>query len=62
MKSIALIKKYVKGNFSYQFTDPIIALLEHYKCNNHKRSNIILPMNGHNNKIPNNILASFVKR
>ena len=61
MKSIASIKKH-KNNSLYYFIDPITELSEHYKNNNYKRDSIILPVDGHNNRFSNNILANLVKK
>jgi len=60
VKSIDLMNKNQTESF-YYFIDPINELSEHYKKNNYKRSSIILPVNTHNNRFSNNILANLVK-
>ena len=59
-RSIALIKEHQNESF-YFFIDPIIELSEHYKKNNYERTSIILPVDKHNNRFSNNILANLVK-
>ena len=59
-KSIALINENQNESF-YFFIDPIIELSEHYKKNNYERASIILPVDTHNNRFSNNILANLVK-
>ena len=60
IRSIALIKEHQNESF-YFFIDPIIELSEHYKKNNYERASIILPVDKHNNRFSNNILANLVK-
>ena len=59
-RSITLIKEHQNESF-YFFIDPIIELSEHYKKNNYERDSIILPVDTHNNRFSNNILANLVK-
>ena len=59
-RSIALIKEHQNESF-YFFIDPITELSEHYKKNNYERASIILPVDTHNNRFSNNILANLVK-
>jgi hypothetical protein len=59
-RSVALIKEHQTESF-YFFIDPIIELSEHYKKNNYERASIILPIDNHNNRFSNNILANLVK-
>tara|TARA_X000001036_G_C20557532_1_gene756999 strand:+ start:45 stop:1109 length:1065 start_codon:yes stop_codon:yes gene_type:complete len=59
-RSVELIKEHQNKSF-YFFIDPIIELSEHYKRNNYERASIILPVDTHNNRFSNNILANLVK-